>query len=163
MNERENQTRPSRKFGAVRHSFPELTPTEKAFIVAFVFFGLVAAIVVRPAMNRPNEYAIGGFCGYVMGTTLCYWMRHEPAAVLQLLLFPFTGWQFNWPPSVLMLIRGFGIFSFIGCMISFPLFFLPASWTSNVLFELVILAFTVLVCVRALRKRSIPAEPRTQP
>ena len=47
MDEFENQTPPSRKFGVVRHSFPEMTPAEKAFVVAFVFFGLVAAIVVQ--------------------------------------------------------------------------------------------------------------------
>jgi hypothetical protein len=161
MSESENQTRPSRNFGVVRHSFPQLTQTEKAFVGAFVFSGLVAAIVLRPAMHRPDEYAIGGLCAYIMGPTLCYWMWHEPGAVLQLLLFRFRGWQVKWPPVVLMLIRGFGIVNFIGCLLSFPLVFLPASWTNNLLGELVVLVLTAIISVRALRKRSLSVEPQT--
>ena len=94
-----------------------------------------------------------------MGTTLCYWLWHEPSAVLQLLLFPFSGSQLNWPPIVLKLVRGFGIINFVGCLISFPFFFLPASWTNNPLVELAVLALAVIISVRALRKRSIPVEP----
>ena len=93
LKENEKRTRPYRQLGIVRHTFPEMTPTEKAFVVAFVFCGLVAAIVSRRPMRRPDEYAIAGLCGCVMGPVLCYWMRHEPAAVLQMLVFPFTGWS----------------------------------------------------------------------
>jgi hypothetical protein len=163
MIDRENQTRPDRKFGVLRHTFPELTPTEKAFVVAFVFFGLVAAIVVRPASSRPDENVIVGFCGCIMGPTLAYWMRQEPAAMLQLFLFPLSGRQFKWPRIVLMLVQGFGIVSFFGCLVSFPLFFLPASWTNNLLVESVLLVLAVIISVRALRKRSQPTEPRTNP
>lgn len=127
MNKSENQTRPYRTLGIVRHSFPEFTRTEKAFVAAFVFCGLVAAIVARPGMKRPDESVILGLCAYIMGPTLCYWMWHEPAAILQLLLFPYMGRQFNWRRIVLMLVRGFGLINFFACLASFPLFFLPAS------------------------------------
>jgi hypothetical protein len=67
MNESENRTRPYRTFGVIRHTFPELTPTEKKFAAAFVFCGLVAAIVVQHhPMTRP-ERALVGFCMSVMG------------------------------------------------------------------------------------------------
>jgi hypothetical protein len=163
MNESENRTRPNRTFGVIRHTFPEMTPTEKAFLAAFVFCGLVAAIVARRSMSRSDEYAIVGFCGIVMGPVLCYWMKQEPAAFLQLFLFPFTGWQFKWPTIVLMCVRGFGIVCFFGCLSSFPLVFLPASWTNNPLVELVLLALAVGISVRVLRKRSRSAEPAARP
>jgi hypothetical protein len=163
MNESENRTRTSRSFGVIRHTLPEMTPTEKAFLAAFVVCGLVAAIVVRRSMSRPDEYAIAGFCGCVMGPVLCYWMRQEPAAFLQLFVFPFTGWQFKWPTIVLMCVRGFGIVCFFGCLASFPLFFLPASWANSSVGELVILALAVSISVRVLRKRSRSAEPETRP
>jgi hypothetical protein len=163
MNESENHTRPYRNFGVIRHTFPELTPTEKKFVAAFVFCGLVAAIVVqRHPMGRP-ENVIFGLCAYVMGPVLCYWMRREPDAFLQLFLFPYTGWRIKWPRIVLMGVRGFGIVSFFGCLASFPLFFLPASWANTPLGELIILGLAVIVSMRALRKRPLSAEPRTQP
>jgi hypothetical protein len=163
MKENEKRTRPYRTFGIVRHTFPEMTPTEKAFVAAFVFCGLVAAIVARHSMSHPDEYAIAGFCGCVMGPVLCYWMRHEPAAFLQLLVFPFTGWSPNWPTIALMCVRGFGIFCFFACLFSFPLLFLPASWTNNPLIGLVLLAVAVGVSVRVLRKRRRLVESATLP
>lgn len=163
MKESEKQTRPYRRFGIVRHTFPEMTRTEKAFVVAFVFCGLVAAIVARHSMRRPDEFAIAGLCGCVMVPVLCYWMRHEPAAILQILLFPFSGWSPNWPTIVLMCVRGFGIFCFFSCLFSFPLFFLPASWTNNRLVVLVLLAIAVGVSLRVLWKRRRSSDPGTLP
>jgi ABC-type cobalamin transport system permease subunit len=94
MDKSENRTRPYRTFGVIRYTFPEMTPTEKAFLGAFVFCGLVAAIVVRRSMSG-SQYAIAGVSLCIMGSVLSYWMRHEPAAFLQLFLFPYTGWQFK--------------------------------------------------------------------
>jgi hypothetical protein len=163
MNERENRTRPYRNFAVIRHTFPELTSTEKAFVAAFVFCGVVATIVVQHHPMRGPDSAIVAFCGCVMGPVLAYRMRQDPAAFLQLFLFPFTGWQFKWPTIVLTCVRGFGIVCFLACLASFPLFFLPTSWTNAPLGEFVILVLAIIISVRALRKRSLPTEPRTNP
>jgi uncharacterized membrane protein len=90
-------------------------------------------------------------------------MRHDPDAFLQLFLFPYTGWRIKWPRIVLMCARGFGIFTFFACLASFPLAFLPAGWAITPLGELIGLVFAVIVSVRALRKRPLSAELRTQP
>jgi hypothetical protein len=76
-NEDQNRSRPYRQFGVVRHTLPDLTPTEKAFIVAFGASGLIAAIFAGKSMRRPDE-AIVAFCGCIMGPVLAYWMRYEP-------------------------------------------------------------------------------------
>jgi hypothetical protein len=162
MNESENRTRPYRTIGIVRPTFPEMTRTEKAFVVAFAFCGLVATVVVRKSMDGVQN-AIGGFSLCVMGSVLCYWMRHEPAAFLQLFLFPYTGWSPKWPRVVLMGVRGFGIFGFFGCMSAFPFAFLPKSWTNNPLVGLILLALVVWVSVRVLRKRTRMAKPAVLP
>jgi len=162
MNESENQTRRYRSFGIVRHTFPEMTPTEKAFVPAFAFCGVVATMVVRRSMSGIQS-AIGGVSLCVMGAVLGYWMRHEPAAFLQLLWFPFTGWTPRWPRIVLMCIRAFGVVCFFSCLSSFPLVFLPASWTKSPVAEVVILAFALSVSAFALRKRSRSPEPATHP
>jgi hypothetical protein len=147
----------------IRHTFPELTPAEKNFVAAFVFCGLVAAIVGQHRPMGGPENVILGLCAYAMGPVLCYWMRHEPDAFLQLFLFPYTGWRIAWPRIVLLCVRGFGIVSFFGCLAAFPLVFLPASWVRSPLCELIILALSVIVSARALGKRPRSVEPRTHP
>src|SRR5437879_6753734 len=91
MNESENQTRRYRSFGIVRHTFPEMTPTEKAFVAAFAFCGVVATIVVRRSMSGIQS-GIGGVSLCVMGAVRGYCMRPEQAAFVLLLWFSFTWW-----------------------------------------------------------------------
>jgi len=149
----ENRSRLYRKFGMVRHTFPDFTPTEKAFIVAFVVSGLVAAIFAGKSMTGPDR-AIVGFCGCIMSPVLGYWMRHEPAAFLQFLIYPFTGYGPKWPRIVLMCVRAFGYLAVFGALCSVSMILLPASGTKSPTAGLVLLAITGGITVFVLRKRS---------
>jgi hypothetical protein len=137
----------------VRHTFPDFTPTEKAFIVAFVVSGLIAAIFAGKPMKGPDR-AIVGFCGCIMSPVLGYWMRFEPAAFLQFLLFPFTGYSPKWPRIVLMCVRAFGYLAVFGALSSVSMMLLPTGGTKSPTAGLLLLAITVGVTVFVLRKRS---------
>jgi hypothetical protein len=152
-NEGENRSRAYRKFGMVRHTFPDFTPTEKAFLVGFVVSGPVAAIFAGKSM-RGSDRAIVGFCGCIMSPVLGYWMRYEPAAFLQFLLFPITGYSPKWPRIVLMCVRAFGYVAVFGALSSLSMILLPASWTKSPTVGLVLLAITVGITVFVLQKRS---------
>ena len=153
LHEGENRSRPYRKFGMVRHTFPDFTPTEKAFIVAFVVSGLVAAIFAGRSM-RGADRAIVGFCGCIMSPVLGYWMRYEPAAFLQFLLLPFTGYSPKWPRIVLLCVRAFGYLAVFGALSSMSMILLPASGTKSPTAGVLLLAITVGVTVFVLRRRS---------
>jgi hypothetical protein len=152
-NEDQNRSRPYRRFGVVRHTFHDLTPTEKAFIVAFGVFGLIAAFFAGKSMRGPAE-AIVAFSGCIMGPVLAYWMRYEPATVLQIFLFPFTGHSPKWPRIVLMSVRAFGIVALFSSLFSLPLVFLPASCTKSPICQAALITIALGISIFALRKRS---------
>src|SRR2546430_11772882 len=89
MNESENQTRRYRSFGIVRHTFPEMTPTEKAFVPAFAFCGVVATMVVRRSMSGIQS-AIGGGGPRFLGGGAGAWRGGPAGAIVALLFFPFS-------------------------------------------------------------------------
>src|SRR2546429_9506576 len=104
MNESENQTRRYRSFGIVRHTFPEMTPTEKAFVPAFAFCGVVATMVVRRSMSGIQS-AIGGGRLFALGGGGGFWVGGETGALLPFLWVPFTGWAPKRGPVVLIGVR----------------------------------------------------------
>jgi hypothetical protein len=89
----ENLPRHFRTFGVLRHTFPEMTRAEKQFLVLTVFcLGLLALLLYHKPPTR-TESTVQASCAGVGASVLAYWMKQEPEALLQFLLFPYTGWR----------------------------------------------------------------------
>lgn len=162
------ELRPNRKFGIVQHTFPEMTGTEKRFVWAFIASGCILLLLLRDSVKQSTVQGQLALCAGIMGGTLAYWMRQEPAAVLDLLVFPYTGgrlWfgrpQVRWPRWVLASVRVFGVVSFFGAVSGVGALSLPQNWTSNGpnapgLKGLILLAIEVGFCFYVLRERKGP-------
>jgi hypothetical protein len=158
--------RPYRKFGILRHTFPEMTPIERVFVWSSVVAGCVMIVVVGPATGRSGSLSGLALVAAIAGGTLCYWMRQEPAAVLDLFVFPYTAGsllpgraQIRWPRWMLAGVRVFGVCSFFGAVSGAALFDLPATWTgadpkAPVWHGLALIALEICFCFYVLRKRA---------
>lgn len=147
---------PYRKFGIIYHRFPEMTRAEKGFVVAFVTCGVIMVFLTMHGPMPRAENPLVGFCAAIMGGVLCYWAKHEPAALLGFLLFPFTGRAVQWPSSVLFCVRAFAVLGFFGSVSSFLVAFLPASFYNSPGPGLLLLVLAVAVCFFFLRRRKEP-------
>jgi hypothetical protein len=84
----ENLPRPFRTFGVLRHTFPEMTRAEKRFLVLGVSCLGILALLLYHKPPTGAESAVQAFCAGVGASVLAYWMKQEPEALLQFLLFP---------------------------------------------------------------------------
>jgi lysylphosphatidylglycerol synthetase-like protein (DUF2156 family) len=155
----QNSPRPARRFGIIVHTFPEMTPIETAFLYAFVVCGcLLTLLIERGTSSITSGFWVVALCASVMGTTLGYWMRHEPEAWLDLLVSWYsipTGRVRHvcWPRTVVFGVRAFGVMAFFGTLISFAVAVLPDHPTSSPGPALLLYPIVLAVSFVALRKR----------
>ena len=141
-----------RKFGIVRHTFPLMTVLEKIFLTFGVFCLLILAFISNHKPMTGAESQVAYTCVGIGGSVFSYWLRQEPAACLELLLFPFWGLKIKWPRVVLIGISFYGGTCFFGCLFGAPLVAFPA-WSKSQFAELLVFQFAVVMCVICLRKR----------
>lgn len=130
-----------------------MTRLEKSFIVAFLVSGAIMTLLTIHGGKLRAENPLVGFCAAIMGGVLAYWAKHEPAALLDFLFFPFTGWAVRWPRFILFCVRAFGVLSFFGSVSGFLVTLLPASVYNSPGPGLLLFAFAVAVCFFLLRRR----------
>jgi hypothetical protein len=155
----QNSPRPARRFGIIVHTFPEMTPVETAFLYAFVACGCLLTLLLRRGTSSlTSGFWFVALSACVMGTTLGYWMRHEPEAWLDLLVSWYsipTGRLHNvrWPRIVVFGVRAFGVVAFYGALMSLAVAVLPDRSASSPGPALLFYSIVLFVSFIALRKR----------
>ncbi len=144
---------PYRKLGILYHHFPEMTRTEKGFILAFIACGVVLTLLTTGGKAHA-ENPLAGFCAATIGGVLCYWAKQEPAALLDFLIFPFFRSAAPWPRSVLFCVRAFGVVGFFGSVSGFLTVLSPAVFRDSLGGGFFLLAVAIAICFFFLRRRS---------
>lgn len=170
------------RWGFIWHSFPTMTPVEKAFLSAYAISGAVVVFVASTDGTQisPSAAALLALCACLMGCTVGYWLRREPQACLDLCVnnwwvawFPpllilylivrrrrQRPFAVEWPSVVLFLTRVFGACVFLACIVEFPQFIgtaivpgWPSAWTAAPGIALLYHATAVVIAIYVLRRR----------
>ena len=143
---------PFRSFGILKHKFPEMTWTEKAFLVAFVLCGGIVMLAARGARMSDTDLAVAAPFMGTMSCVMGYWMRHEPEACLQFIVFPFLALRVRWPRSLVRLVRWTGVFIFFNGIFAPLCVVLPHSWLQNLLVVPILLTIALAATAALVRK-----------
>jgi hypothetical protein len=144
-------------FRYMRYHVPEFSLPERFFLIMWVGCAVIAIIAVEQKPT-PHQLDVIAFCAWIMTGVVGYWMRHEPAYVLQFFLWPFTQQMTRWHGILLWPVRIFGCVGFIIAMFACPAVFLPDGLTKNAGGIAFVLASEVIISVIALWRRKPPKD-----
>jgi hypothetical protein len=144
-------------FRYMRYHVPELSLLERLFLILWVACAVILIITVEQK-ETPQQLSVFAFCASIMVGVLGYWMRHEPAYILQFFLWPFAQQMTRWPRILLWPVRAFGCIGFIIAVFVLPLLFLPDWLTYSGSGAVFMLASELIITVVALWKRKPPKD-----
>lgn len=147
-----SKTQPRRVLGILYSAFPSMTRCETVLFRVSLGSAALAALFTGKNMSHDRETTLI-FLLFFPGCVLAYWMRQAPAAMLQLLIFPYAGIAVRWPRFLQRCIQIFGVITLFSLTNATALLLSGIAKARTPWPSLVLASVCIAVTVIVMRKR----------